>query len=697
MEWRMALAAITAVFVAGGLAAEVSDPRDLRLIPFPKSVRLEEGVFHLQGGLSVKIGLPLRGPDTLAVTQVEMEIRAQTGIVSGLSIDPRLSSDQERALLLQPVESPVEQPESLVVPSEGGDEAYALRVSTSGAVIRSRGTRGLLYGVQTLKQLIRANMRDNAIPCLTIHDWPSLRYRGFQDDITRGPSSRPETLGREIRLGAEVKQNFFTYYMEHQFAFSKHPQIGPNDGSLTPRELRDLVSCAEEYQMEVIGNQQSFGHFGHILKHEKYAHLRETPDLLCPTIEESYSLLDDLYSEQIPLLKSPLFNVCCDETWGLGTGPSKSLAESIGVGGVYARHIRRIHDLLKDKYGKRMMMWGDIILQHPEHLKEIPKDTVMLTWGYDARENFEDQIIPFARSGYEFFVCPGVSCWNRILPDFGVAVKNIQNFVRDGAKHGAIGVLNTTWDDDGENLFHYNWHGVFWGAECAWNAGQTDIGDFNRRFGAVLLGEAGDHLGRAIELLSKTHRLRGFDGMGNSRFWDVNLMKLSENAATACSQANELLSIIRPAIEELHAAQADAKINRDLVDYLIFGAERMKLMATRSLDFLDAAEAYEQACQLVPSSDETATLVRKARASVHRIREAHARLMEEYGKLWFLENKLYARDVVEKRFRTLIALYGSLRENLEAAVRAQAAGKRLPSPSEIGFGTPKKGESPKDS
>ncbi len=689
MEWRMALAAMTALFVAGHVRAEVSDPRDLRLIPFPKSVRLEEGVFHLQGGLSVKVGLPLRGPHTLAVTQLQMEIRARTGIVSGLSIDPRLSSDQEQALLLQPVESPVEQLESLVVPSEGGDEAYGLRVSTSGVAIRSRSTRGLLYGVQTLKQLVRANMRDNAIPCLTVQDWPSLRYRGFLDDITRGPSPRPATLGREIRLSAEVKQNFFTYYMEHQFAFSKHPQIGPKDGSLTPRELRDLVSYAEEYQMEVIGNQQSFGHFGHILKHKKYAQLRETPDLLCPTIEESYSLLDDLYSEEVPLLKSPFFNVCCDETWGLGTGPSKSLAESIGVGGVYARHIRRIHDLLKDKYGKRMMMWGDIILQHPDHLKEIPKDTVMLTWGYDARENFEDQIIPFARSGYEFFVCPGVNCWNRILPDFGVAVKNIQNFVRDGAKHGAMGVLNTTWDDDGENLFHYNWHGVFWGAECAWNAGQTDIGDFNRRFGAVLLGEPTDHLGKAIELLSRTHRLAGFEGMGNSRFWDVNLKKLSENAATARKQADELLNITKTAIEELHAAQADAKINRDLVDYLTFGAKRMKLMATRSLDFLDAAEAYEQACQLVPSSDETAILVLKAGVTVHLIREAHARLMEEYGGLWFLESKPYALDVVDKRFKTLIALYDSLGENLETAIHAQAAGKRLPLPSEIGFGTGK--------
>jgi hypothetical protein len=70
-----------------------------------------------------------------------------------------------------------------------------------------------------------------------------------------------------------------------------------------------------------------------------------------------------------------------------------------------------------------MMMWGDIILQHPDQLEDVPKDTIMLTWGYDGRANFEEQIVPFAKSGYDFFVCPGVNNWNRILAPFGSKLK----------------------------------------------------------------------------------------------------------------------------------------------------------------------------------------------------------------------------------------------------------------------------------
>jgi len=42
------------------------------------------------------------------------------------------------------------------------------------------------------------------------------------------------------------------------------------------------------------------------------------------------------------------------------------------------------------------------------------------------------------------------------------AMVNISNYVRDGAKLGAMGMMNTVWVDDGENLFAYNWHGLLW-------------------------------------------------------------------------------------------------------------------------------------------------------------------------------------------------------------------------------------------
>ncbi|MBN1421632.1 MAG: hypothetical protein JXP34_22860, partial [Planctomycetes bacterium] len=325
---RVAPLSFVFIVIAGGTVFAV-DPGDLALIPFPKEIAIEPGT-------------PRAVLTEAGATSAKVEVRG---------------GEHRIAIAAGEGGAPVD----AGAPPESA-EGYSLRVSEGGVSIRSKGPAGAFYGIQTLKQLIRGG----AIPCLRIRDWPSLRWRGFADDITRGPSTLPAYLEREVLLAAESKQNFLSYYMEHQFAFRKHPEIGPEDGSLSAEELRALVAFAKPYHVEIIGNQQSFGHFGHILKHPEHAKLRETPDIISPAFPASYALLDDMLGEQIAALDAEFFNVCCDETFGLGTGPTKARAQKEGVGRVYADHIRKLHEIVRGKYKKRMMMWGDIILQHPE-------------------------------------------------------------------------------------------------------------------------------------------------------------------------------------------------------------------------------------------------------------------------------------------------------------------------------------------
>ena len=109
------------------------------------------------------------------------------------------------------------------MPSATADDMPWPSRRSRGRDLAARGPAGLLHGVQTLVQLIRANRRGRGLPCLTIRDWPSLRWRCFQDDMTRGPSATLDTLRRQVDLGALLKMNLFTYYMEYQFAFAEAP------------------------------------------------------------------------------------------------------------------------------------------------------------------------------------------------------------------------------------------------------------------------------------------------------------------------------------------------------------------------------------------------------------------------------------------------------------------------------------------
>ena len=662
---------LACIVLALVVRVQAEDASSLRLIPFPKVARLEPGDFSLNRRLILEVS------------------QEQAALLGG-----QISNELKLAALKPPSLRPLKKAGHLLrlsTKARGtrGDfsfrdgatpEDYTLHIQPDAVTIAAPGPAGLFYGAQTLRQLIRANRPGERRPCLTIRDWPSIRWRAFQDDLTRGPSSTLENLKLQAALGSGFKLNLFTYYMEYQYAFRKHPVIGPKDGSLTPDELKTLVRYAAPLHLNILGNQQSFGHFTAILAHPEYAALRETPYLLCPTNDATYQLLDDLYSDVIPLLPFPFFNVCCDETDGLGTGPSKPVAEQIGVGALYVRHIRRVHDLVTNKYGKRMMMWGDIILRHPDHLKEIPKDTIMLTWGYDPRDNFENQIVPFAKSGYEFFVCPGVNCWSRVLPHFSAATTNIRNFVRDGARHGAMGVLNTAWDDDGESFNASNWHGFAWGAECSWNASATAPSDFNRRLGAVLFGEKADHFGQAIELLSAS----GIDGLPNAAFWKIVLAPAAAGGvASAREPWEKIVPPVRAAIRHLEACQKEAIVNADLLDYFIFGARRMELYAQRELDRLEAAVVYRDAVQARP--EEAQKLIGQAEASLRRARDAHKQLQERFTELWRRENKPYALDWTLQRYRNALGQYDAILERLAYARSTARAGHFLPTPRDVGL------------
>jgi hypothetical protein len=96
-----------------------------------------------------------------------------------------------------------------------------------------------------------------------------------------------------------------------------------------------------------------------------------------------------------------------------------------------------------------MMFWGDIILHHPELIKELPKDVIALNWGYESNHPFRLEGELFARSKIPYYVCPGTSTWMTLIGRHDNGFENLRAGAAAGRKHGAIGYLNTDWGDGG--------------------------------------------------------------------------------------------------------------------------------------------------------------------------------------------------------------------------------------------------------
>lgn len=394
--------------------------------------------------------------------------------------------------------------------------SYHIEISNTHIMISADSSREVFYAIQTLRQLIRTE--GNAIPCAVIHDKSDYSYRGFYHDVTRGKVPKIETLKDLADRLSFYKINQMQLYIEHTFAYGNQSEVWMESDPLTAEEILILDEYCRQRYIELVPSIATFGHLYHALRSKSFRHLCElqmdekrpfswidrmrhhTLDVSNP---ESFQFVALMIDEVMPLFHSDKFNIGCDETFDLGMGKSKSLADKYGKGKLYVDFLNKITEYVK-KHGKKVMIWGDIILKYPEYIEQIPKDVICLNWEYAADVDM-DKIEKIAGFGLQQYVCSGVTGWNRFINDMDNACMNIKNMVNYGMIHNAIGVLNTDWGDFGHiNLLSSSIPGMIYGADLSWNWNSKD--DISVSDDKISRVEFGDKSGSLVGLLRQLSR-----------------------------------------------------------------------------------------------------------------------------------------------------------------------------------------------
>ena len=373
------------------------------------------------------------------------------------------------------------------------------------------GSAGLRYGVETLSQLTH-----KSIPVCDIDDAPDLDKRGLLIDVSRGKVPTLETLEEIVDLMVQLKLNLLMLYTEHTFQFRRHPLIGKGASPMSAAEIRRLDAYACERHVELVPTLQSLGHMYHLLKIPRYRHLAESDRRwsISPAVEESYALLEDLYTEYIPNFRSTWFNANCDEPIDLGQGRSKAWADKDGRGAVFRTHLERVEALART-FGKKTMVWGDVAHEHPEQIPLLSRELMLLDWWYEADHDFA-RVSVFKEHGIPFMVCAGTTSWNTLFPRGDNAVANIKGHAEAGKKFGARGFINTDWGDNGHyNLLGNSLFAFAWGAQASWGASDVDPRAFDRAFSMQLYDDPSGVTGKVYRRLGGLHQT-GFDHFNNS-------------------------------------------------------------------------------------------------------------------------------------------------------------------------------------
>lgn len=662
--------------------------QNVQVIPAPKQLTRGEGSFSIGRDARITLADAKSADDRFAANDFidDLKTTAQVSISIGKSRREILVGRLDLPSVAQALKR-----NSFDVPASLTDEGYVILATADRVIVAGKTAAGTFYGLQTLKQLVRGEGATANVPSVRIVDWPTMRWRGLSDDISRGPVPTVDYIKRQIRTLAFFKMNMHSFYMEHTFRSESHPLIGPEGGSLTPSEIRELVAYARNYHVELVPEQQTFGHLHKALRLEKYAELAETPygDVLSPQQPGSYKLVADWYKELNELFPGQFFHIGADETFELGEGQSKEQAKTKGVGAIYFEHLNRVREVLKP-YNRRLMFWGDIALHHPDLIGNVPKDMIVMNWQYSARDDFWNSIKPFQDAGLQQFVCPGAQNWNQIFPNTEAAVKNIVNFVRDGQKAGAIGMMNTTWDDDGETLFEMTWYPIVLGAAASWQEGAVDAQQFDRDFDWAFFRNDGDQFVKAERALGSVNS-QLTAGTTDEMFWrDPFTTQFQNQARNLAERVRKMRVSVEETAESLQRNEGRARRNASAIASMKFAAKRFDHLGRRYEVMQRFNEQYWDAYLNLGDRTKVRKLRYYSGAIYNNLREMAEELSilkEDYRRQWLAENRPYWLESVLARYDQMISIWLTKSRAMDEALRRYEATSTLPNPEEFGVGT----------
>jgi hypothetical protein len=297
------------------------------------------------------------------------------------------------------------------------------------------------------------------------HATPRFERRGLMLDISRNRVPSMSYLRELIDALATLRYNELQLYTEHTFAYREHRSVWHEASPLTAAEIRTLDAYCAGRGIELVPNQNSFGHMERWLQHECYRQLAECaegfihpvsgevkpPSTLHPC-PESLDFMDALYAELLPNFRSSQLHIGGDEPWELGKGRSRERVEREGKHRVYLDFIKELCERCK-KHGRVPQIWADIVMERPDLVGELPAEVIPVIWGYEADSPFSEQcaIARDAGFGGRFYVAPGAGNWNSFSGRLDIARTNIRLAAEQGQAHGASGLLLTAWGDNGHH------------------------------------------------------------------------------------------------------------------------------------------------------------------------------------------------------------------------------------------------------
>lgn len=276
-------------------------------------------------------------------------------------------------------------------------EAYHLNITKDKILIAGNEPNGIFYGIQSLRQLLPIeknllNKNELPVPAVDIKDYPRFVHRGLNLDCCRHFMEK-DFVKRYIDLLAYHKMNVLHWHLTEDQAWrieiKKYPvltEIGAfrkyDDGTVyggyyTQAEIKEVVEYAASRFITVIPEIELPGHSTAAIA--TYPHLSCTggpfdvgtlwgvyKDIYCAGNEETFTFLEDVFTEVIELFPSIYIHIGGDEAPKDRWKQCPKCQQRIKDEGLADEHelqsyfVRRIEKFLNSK-GRQIIGWDEIL------------------------------------------------------------------------------------------------------------------------------------------------------------------------------------------------------------------------------------------------------------------------------------------------------------------------------------------------
>lgn len=621
-----------------------------QIIPTPQKVLIKGGELRVDKA----VGLILINdvPEESAITAAEVVNEAFKDF---WQVQTMLKTDAKDATV-QLIRITPEQAEKYQIPKNKIKEGYRLHIEKERVTIEGTHPQGIFYGANTLAQII-ANSKNKRLACTEIIDWADFEVRGISDDISRGQVQLFPYYKKLIRELARYKQNTLMLYIEDALELHEYSEIGQGRSRLTQKEIKEIVGFAEKYFVDVVPIFETLGHQENILNLKGFQKLAEFSGAMsfCVTEPLVYDYLDKVFKELSQLFKSPYLHIGGDESFDVGIGRSKALAQQIGIPALHLQHYKKVADLCR-KYGKKPILYGDMLLKYKEILPKIPNDFTIMDWQYKPAKDYSSTA-SIDSTRLDYWVSPTVHNYTSIFPIINNALTNIQYLAKAGKEYNAKGLVVSNWGDMGHEspkdllYFLYAFNGA-----CAWNVSKANAGEVHQQYFKLFFRIPTTLASSCYAMLSNPAL-----GVTWKEFWRHPLLPTSKtptwkpdlsllNKKTALEWE---LPVIKQTIDTL---RKQVKDHRETLDSWEMVHGLLSLYAQK-VDLQDRLQTYQKMSN--PEKNKlTDELLKDLEAMPLRIDT----LQKRFETFWAKYNKKEGFEPIKWKFKNLIAAFQDIKD-----------------------------------